>query len=118
MQFYNKIKTYMIRKMKWEMKDLEIGYEKKYDILGILIPEKDYKIEDTIEVEAGFLIDVDKKGKIVQIEIHNVCDRINESKKYIEDANIEVYVDVYDFSYLITVDFNDGEKQIKQRILR
>lgn len=119
MQYYNKIKTYKIIKEKWEMKDLEIGYEEKYDILGVLIPEKeDYEIENTVEVEAGFLIDVDKNGKIVQLEIHNVCDRINESKKYIKNANINVYVDVYEFSYLIIVDFNDGEHEIKQRVFK
>ena len=118
MKYYNKLRTYKMTKMKWEMKDLEIGYEKEYDILGILIPEEDYKIENTVEIDAGFLIDVDKKGRIVQIEIHNICNRINENKKYIKNANIDVYVEAYEFSYLIIVDFNEGEHKIEQKIFR
>lgn len=108
----------MIEKTLWEMKDLQIGYEKKYDILGIIIPKKKYKVEKTVEIDAGFLIDVDKEGKIVQIEIHNICNRINEDKKYIQEAKIQVYVDSYEYSYLITIDFNEGEHKIEQRILK
>ena len=118
MIYYNKLRIYKMTKMKWEMKDLEIGYEEEFDILGILIPEEDYKIENTVEVDAGFLIDVDKQGRIVQIEIHNICNRINENKKYIKSANIDVYVEAYEFSYLIIVDFNEGEHKIEQQIFR
>lgn len=108
----------MIRKMKWEMKDLKIGYEKKYDILGIIIPDKKYKIERTVEVEEGFLLDIDKKDKIVQLELHNVRNRLNVSSDYIKKAKIDVFIEVYDFSYVIIISFNEGEKEFKRRVLR
>lgn len=97
---------------------MEIGYEEKYDILGILVPENYYQVDKTIEVKKGFLIDVDKNGKIVQIEIHDVSKTINKDKKYIKNANINVYVEAYEFSYLIIVDFNEGEHKIEQQIFR
>lgn len=97
---------------------MEIGYEEKYDILGILVPENYYQVDKTVEIMEGFLIDVDKNGQIVQIEIHNVSEKINRDKKYIKSANIDVYVEDYEFSYLIVVDFNNNDCKIEQQILK
>lgn len=97
---------------------MEIGYEEKYDILGILVPENYYQVDKTVEIMEGFLIDVDKNGQIVQIEIHNVSKKINRDKKYVKNANIDVYVEDYEFSYLIVVNFNNNDCKIEQQILK
>lgn len=97
---------------------MEFGYEEKYDILGIIIPEGKYKVDSTVEVDEGFIIDLDKNNKIVQIEIHSVRDRLDVSSEYIMNSDIDVFVEPYDFSYMILVVFNGGEHEIKKRVLK
>lgn len=97
---------------------MEVGYEEKYDILGIIIPNAKYTVERTVEVDGGFLLDVDKNDNVVQIEIHNICNRIDVSPDYIKRAKVDVYIEPYEFTYVIIISFNDGEKEIKRRILR
>lgn len=96
---------------------MEIGYEKKLDDLVFLIKENG-KIDNTIEVDTGFIIDVDKKNKLVAIEIVECSKQLGVSKDYVEKAKKEVFVETYEFSYKIIVSFNDGEKEIQKRILK
>ena len=76
------------------------------------------KINNTVEVAPGFIIDLDKKDKIVAIEIVGCADQLDVSKEYVEKAKKEVFVETYEFSYKIIISFNDGEKEIKQRVLK
>lgn len=96
---------------------MQIGYEKKYDILVIML-EDDYDFGRTTEIEAGFLIDLDKTGKLVAIEIHHCSNRINSLRKYVEDATVDVNIEELDYSYIIEIKFNEGEKIIKKRIFK
>ena len=96
---------------------MEIGYEKKLDDLVFLIKENG-KIDNTIEVDEGFIIDVDKKNKLVAIEIVECSKQLGVSKDYVEKAKKEIFVETYEFSYKIIVSFNDGEKEIQKRILK
>lgn len=96
---------------------MEIGYEKKLDDLVFLIKENG-KIDNTIEVDTGFIIDVDKKNKLVAIEIVECSKQLGVSKDYVEKAKKEVFFETYEFSYKIIVSFNDGEKEIQKRILK
>lgn len=117
MKYIKKMKTYMrIRECYGEI-DMEIGYEKKLDDLVFLLNEKG-KINNTVEVAPGFIIDLDKKDKIVAIEIVGCADQLGVSKEYVEKAKKEVFVETYEFSYKIIISFNDGEKEIKQRVLK
>lgn len=103
--------------MKFVGDDMEIGYEEQFDQLGIMLTE-DYKYDHSVEIESGFIIDLDKKNKLVAIEILDCSKRIEESKNYVKKAKIDVFVEVYDFSYKIIVSFNDGEKEIIKRVLK
>lgn len=117
MEYYYKTKCYKIKYLKFGGNNMEIGYEPKYDQLGIILYD-DYEYDNSVEIEAGYIVDLDKNNKIVAIEILDCSQRIEESKKYIENAKIEVFVEIYDFSYKIIVSFNDGEKEIIKRVLK
>ena len=107
----------MIRNEFYGDDEMEIGYEKKLDVL-VFILEKDYKYGSSIEVDAGFIIDVDTNNKLVAIEIVNCSEQIGESTDYVENAKKDVFVEKYEFSYKIIVSFNDGEKEIVKRVLK
>lgn len=115
--FFKKVRTYMKMKKCYGEDDMEIGYEKKLDVLGIML-ESDYEYEVSIEIEAGFIIDLDKNNKLVAIEIVGCSEKINETPEYIEKADIKVFVDIYEFSYRIIISFNNGEKEIVRRVLK
>lgn len=115
--FFKKTRTYMKIKKCYGEDDMEIGYEKKLDLLGIML-EPDYEYDTSVEVEAGFIIDLDKNNKLVAIEIVGCSKKIDETPDYVEKADIKVFVDVYEFSYKIIISFNDGEKEIVKRILK
>lgn len=117
MKFAKKVRTYMIRKECYGEIDMEIGYEKKLDDLVFLLDEKG-KIENTVEVSPGFIIDLSKKNKIIAIEIVGCSEQLGTSKEYVEKAKKEVFVENYEFSYKIIVSFNDGEKEIQKRVLK
>lgn len=117
MKFFNKVRTYMIRDECYGDDEMEIGYEKKFDDL-VFILKKDYKFGNSIEVDEGFIIDVDTNNKLVAIEIVNCSDQIGSTKDYVERAKKDVFVEKYEFSYKIIVSFNDGEKEIVKRVLK
>ena len=117
MKFYNEIRTYMIKKEKYGEDNMEIGYQEDIDDLAILLYE-DYDYDSTIEVDPGFLVDVNKKNHLVAIEVVGCADRLGVSKKYVKNAKIEVFVELNEYSYKIIISFNDGEKEIVKRVLK
>lgn len=96
---------------------MEIGYEEKYDILVLLFKD-DYEYKTSIEVDSGFIVDIDKNNQIVGVEIIGCSDKIDKDKKYILNANIKGFIEVYEFSYKIIIDFNDGDCIIEKRLLK
>lgn len=96
---------------------MEVGYEEKFDQLVLLFKD-DYEYEVSIEVETGFIVDIDKKGQIAGVEILDCSDRINKDKNYILNAKISGFIEVYEFSYKIIIDFNDGDCVIEKRLLK
>ena len=114
---YYKPRSYKIECLKYGGKSMEIGYEESIDDLGIILLNE-YKYDHSIEVKPGFIVDVDKNNKLCSIEILDCSKRINESKEYVKDAKIEVFVEIYEFSYQIIISFNDGEKEIRERLLK
>ena len=96
---------------------MEVGYEEKFDQLAIILQD-DYDYNKSIEVESGFIIDLDKKNRIVAIEIIDCSKKINQNKNYIKKAKIDAFIEVYDFSYKIVVDFNNGESQFSKKLLK
>lgn len=117
MIYYYKTKCYKIKYMKFGGENMEIGYEESFDDLAIILVD-DYEYDRSVEVDAGFIVDVDKNNKLCSIEILDCSKRINKSKDYVKNAKIDVFVEVYDFSYQIIISFNDGEEEIKQRLLK
>ena len=97
--------------------DMEIGYQKDIDDLGIIL-KKDYDYDASVEIDAGFIVDVDKKGELVAIEVVGCSEQIDASRNYVEKAKKDVFVEVYEFSYKIIISFNDGEKEIIKRVLK
>lgn len=82
----------------------EWGYEKKYDLLGILV--KDYKKDDwkrTIELKTGFVIDILKDGTIGAIEILGWAQSCKVRPHQVKDMKIYVDIDVGEFSVKVTV---------------
>ena len=117
MQYNKKVKTYMIIQQKYGGQDMEIGYEEKIDDLAIILTD-DYEYNTSIEIEPGYIIDLDKTNKLVAIEILDCSKRIKESKTYVKNAKIEVFIEVYEYSYKIIISFNDGEHEITKRVLK
>lgn len=96
---------------------MEVGYEEKFDQLAIILQD-DYDYDRSVEIEPGFIIDLDKKNHIVAVEIINCSEKINQDKNYIKKAKVNAFIEVYEFSYKIIIDFNNGENQISKRILK
>lgn len=96
---------------------MEIGYEKRLDDLAIILA-KNYEYKESIEVDEGFIIDIDKKGKLVAIEIVGCAEQLGVSPNYVERAKIEAFVEPYEFSYKIIISFNDGEYELEKRVLK
>ena len=117
MKYFKKVKTYMMKKECYGEENMEIGYQKDIDDLGIILVD-DYDYDRSIEVDAGFIVDVDKNNKLVAIEVIDCSTQIDESLEYVEKAKKDVYVEVYEFSYKIIISFNDGEKEIIKRLLK
>lgn len=117
MKFFKKTRTYMMIKKCFGERDMEIGYEKSIDDLVIIL-EEDYEYENSVEIDTGFIIDIDKNDKLVAIEILNCSKLIDESKEYVEKSKKDVFVEVYEYSYKIIISFNDGEKEIIKRVLK
>lgn len=117
MKYHKKTKTYMIIKKEYGGKEMEIGYEESIDDLGIILTEN-YEYDTSVEIEPGYIIDLDKKNRLVAIEILDCSKRIKESKAYVKNAEIKVFVEVYEYSYKIVIDFNNGEHEIVRRVLK
>lgn len=117
MEYHITTRCYKGKSMKFGGKDMEIGYEAEYDQLGIILYD-DYEYDHSVEIEAGYIIDVDKKDRLVAIEVIGCSEMINENKDYVKSANINVFVEVYDYSYKIIIDFNNGEHEIVKRVLK
>lgn len=116
-KYYKKTKTYMMIRKWYGSEEMEIGYEKKLDDLAIIL-EDDYEYDRSVEIDPGFIIDLDKKNKLVAIEVIDCSSRIGSSKEYVEKAKKDVFLEIYEYSYRIIISFNDGEKEIIQRILK
>lgn len=117
MKYYNKVKTYMMKNILYRGEEMEIGYQKDIDDLAIILTPK-YKYSHSVEIDAGFIIDIDTKNKIVAIEVVECSKQLDVSKDYVEKAKKDVYLEVYDFSYKIIISFNDGEHEIVKRVLK
>ena len=117
MEFYNKTRTYMIRKEKYGEDNMEIGYQEDIDDLAILL-YKDYDYDSSIEVDPGFIVDVDKNNKLVAIEVVGCAEQLGTSKEYVKSAKKEVFVELNEYSYKIIISFNDGEREIVKRVLK
>lgn len=115
--YYKKTRTYNCEYEIYGGNDMEIGYQKDIDDLAIILQE-DYEYDSSVEVDPGFIIDIDKKGKMVAIEVIDCSKQIDESKDYVEKAKKDVFVEMYEFSYKIIISFNDGEKEIVKRVLK
>lgn len=96
---------------------MEIGYEKQFDDLAIIVGD-DYKYDHSIEVDAGFIVDVDENNEIVAIEVIDCSKKINKAKEYIQNAEINVSIKSYKYSYEITIDFNNGKEKIVRQVLK
>lgn len=117
MKYERYVKKCYVEKLIYGVDDMKIGYEESIDDLAIILQD-DYKYDTSIEVDTGFIIDVDKNGTMCAIEILDCSKRIGKTKDYVKKAKIEAFVEVYDFSYKIVVSFNDGEAEIEQRVLK
>ena len=107
----------MIRVECYGEDEMEIGYQRDIDDLAIILTP-DYDYDRSVEIDAGFIVDIDKKGKLVAIEVIDCSNQIDASLDYVEKAKKDVYVEVYEFSYKIIISFNDGEKEIVKRVLK
>lgn len=96
---------------------MEVGYEERYDQLAIILKD-DYEYKTSVEVDSNFIIDLDKKNHIVAIEIIDCSIQINKDHEYVKNAKVEVFIEVYEYSYKIIVDFNNGDCFLKKTLLK
>ena len=117
MKFYYTTRTYMVKHIIWGHDDMTlIGYEEKFDQLALILKD-DYEYGTSVEVDAGFIVDLDKKGNICAIEIIGCAEQLDVSKDYVRNADIEVFAEEFEYSYKLTVEFN-GKKKITKRLLK
>ena len=65
---------------------MKIQFDKEQDIMRIKFQDSEYEMSR--EVDDGIVIDIDKKGKIIAIEILDVSDKM--SKESIRDIGMKV----------------------------
>lgn len=93
---------------------MEIGYEDKFDVLGIVL-EDDYEYDRSIEVKPLFIADIDKKNRIVALEIVDVAREFGVTSQQIKTADIKPFVDCKEFCCKVGVRFkflNGREEEI------
>lgn len=117
MEYYNKTRCYKAQYRKYRGKDMEIGYEEKNDQLAVILYD-DYEYNHSVEITSGFIVDVDKKDRLVAIEILDCSKKINKNIDYVKNAEINVFVEVYEYSYKIIVDFNNGDAEIVEQVFK
>lgn len=117
MEYYNKIRHYKAQYRKYRGEDMEIGYEEKNDQFAAILHD-DYEYSHSIEISNGFIVDIDKKNRLVAIEILDCSKKINKSIDYVKNAEINVFVEAYEFSYKIIVDFNNGDAEITEQVFK
>lgn len=117
MKYYYIPRQYKVKRMEFRGNEMEIGYEESVDDLVIMF-ESDYKYKNSVEISPGYIVDLDVNDKIVAIEIIGVSEELNVDKEYIKKAKIDAYMEMYEYSYKIVIDFNDGDRKINRRILR
>ena len=65
---------------------MKINFDKEHDIMKIKFQDGEYEMSR--EVDDGIVIDIDKKGKIIAIEILDVSDKM--SKESIRELRAKV----------------------------
>ena len=65
---------------------MKINFDKEHDIMRIKFQDSEYEMSR--EVDDGIVIDIDKKGKIIAIEILDVSDKM--SKESIRELRAKV----------------------------
>ena len=62
--------------------DLQYKYDRDSDILGVKV-NRDFEYFETVELEEGLLLDLDKNHNPTSLEIHDASIRFNLSKDYL-----------------------------------
>lgn len=117
MKYYYIPRKYKVKRMEFRGNEMEIGYEESIDDLVIMFQD-DYKYKASVEIDPGYIVDLDVNDKIVAIEIVGAAKELDVEKEYIKNAKIDAYMEAYEFSYKIVIEFNDGEKKIERRVLK
>lgn len=55
---------------------MKINFDKEHDIMRIKFQDSEYSISR--EVDDGIILDIDKNGKIIAIEIIDVSDKMSQ----------------------------------------
>lgn len=98
---------------------MEWGYEEKYDLLGIMM--RDYDKEDydhSVEVRAGFIIDLNKDNEILAIEILDWSRGWGIRPHQVKNSEIHVEIEKHEFCAKITVTgtYNDKIHEIVGKV--
>ena len=117
MKYYYIPRQYKVKRTEFRGNEMEVGYEESIDDLVIMFQD-DYKYKASVEIDPGYIIDLDINDKIVAIEIVGAAKELDVEKEYIKNAKIDAYMEAYEFSYKIVIEFNDGEKKIERRVLK
>ena len=91
---------------------MEIGYEEKYDILGIIINNK-YEYSHTVEVKPLFVIDIDKNKNIAAMEFVDISKQLKTTPQHIKTAKIKPFIECYEYSCKvgINIELKNGKKE-------
>ena len=91
---------------------MDIGYEDKMDILGIVLKD-DYEYDRSVEVEPLFIADIDKEGDIVALEIIDIARRFGVTGQHIKTADIKTDIENGEYCSHIEVyfEFFNGRKE-------
>ena len=78
---------------------------------------------DCYDIALGKKTDIEKvSNNIKNIEfdspIYGIKEQLKFPYKEIKNAKIDAYMEAYEFSYKIVIEFNDGEKKIERRVLK
>lgn len=95
-------------------KKMDIGYEEKFDVLGIVLKD-DYEYDHSIEVKPLFIADIDTNNEIVALELVDVARGFGVTSQHIKTADIKPYVKCGEFGCRVGVKFkflNGREEEI------
>ena len=98
--------------------ELEYKYDETSDILGVKVT-REFKYNETIELDEGLLLDFDENNIPTALEIHDASEKLSVPKQCLNNMkfiNIEIIIDEKSISINAIFDILIYNKENKQKL--